>query len=218
MTNFAHNWHLLLFVLHQVHSFASSISQIDRLYLALDLCLTILLLAFKFAGRSISSAIAAGSALAFTSAVLDIGGRTTRTNNGKEYYPYTTGKRPNMSWFRDRLSQKEALGGSCSMLMRLPQVACWFFIPCCNFCLFFRYLGSQNKRWPFFWFGIQVTFTVPERGASVSYINCKTARVLFASLGHFTSAHFSCWEIWWRFLEVGLIVFVWLNWGKGLMV
>ena len=43
-----------------------------------------------------SSAIAAGSALAFTSALLDIGGRTTRTDNGKEYYPYTTGKRPDV--------------------------------------------------------------------------------------------------------------------------
>ncbi|ONK68656.1 uncharacterized protein A4U43_C05F14470 [Asparagus officinalis] len=48
-------------------------------------------------GKSISGAISAGSALAFTSAVLDIGGRTTRTDNGKEYYPYTTGKKPNVS-------------------------------------------------------------------------------------------------------------------------
>jgi len=51
---------------------------------------------YGFKGRSISTAISAGSALAFTSAVLDIGGRTTRIDNGKEYYPYTTGKRPNV--------------------------------------------------------------------------------------------------------------------------
>ncbi|KAJ0987080.1 hypothetical protein J5N97_005436 [Dioscorea zingiberensis] len=47
-----------------------------------------------FKGRGISSAISAGSALAVTSAVLDIGGQTTRVDNGKEYYPYTVQKRP----------------------------------------------------------------------------------------------------------------------------
>lgn len=45
------------------------------------------------AGRSINTAIKAGSALAFTSAVVDVGGQTTRIDNGKEYYPYTTKKR-----------------------------------------------------------------------------------------------------------------------------
>ncbi|XVF75865.1 hypothetical protein PTKIN_Ptkin13bG0221500 [Pterospermum kingtungense] len=47
-----------------------------------------------FKGRSVSRAISAGSALAFTSAVIDAGGQTTRIDNGKEYYPYTTKKRP----------------------------------------------------------------------------------------------------------------------------
>ncbi|GMJ02305.1 hypothetical protein like AT2G42210 [Hibiscus trionum] len=47
-----------------------------------------------FKGRSISRAISAGSALAFTSAVIDAGGQTTRVDTGKEYYPYTTKKRP----------------------------------------------------------------------------------------------------------------------------
>ncbi|KAK4784720.1 hypothetical protein SAY86_019088 [Trapa natans] len=46
-----------------------------------------------YRGRSISTAIKAGSALAFTSAVIDVGGQTTRIDNGKEYYPYTTKKR-----------------------------------------------------------------------------------------------------------------------------
>ncbi|KAK3446814.1 hypothetical protein EUGRSUZ_A02439 [Eucalyptus grandis] len=46
-----------------------------------------------FAGKSISSAISAGSALAVTSALLDIGGQTTRVDTGKEYYPYTTKKK-----------------------------------------------------------------------------------------------------------------------------
>ncbi|KAK4581671.1 hypothetical protein RGQ29_025022 [Quercus rubra] len=46
-----------------------------------------------FKNRSISTAISAGAALAFTSAVIDIGGQTTRVDNGKEYYPYTTKKR-----------------------------------------------------------------------------------------------------------------------------
>ncbi|KAF0935156.1 hypothetical protein E2562_030437 [Oryza meyeriana var. granulata] len=49
---------------------------------------------FGYRGRSIQSAIAAGSCLAFTSAVLDIGGNTTRVDNGKEYYPYTAEKKP----------------------------------------------------------------------------------------------------------------------------
>ncbi|THU71440.1 hypothetical protein C4D60_Mb04t01450 [Musa balbisiana] len=44
-------------------------------------------------GRSIPIAISAGSALAFTSAVLDIGVRTTRVDNGQECFPYTTQKR-----------------------------------------------------------------------------------------------------------------------------
>lgn len=48
-------------------------------------------------GRSISTAIAAGAALAFTSAILDIGGQTTRIDNGKEYAAYTTQKRPSSS-------------------------------------------------------------------------------------------------------------------------
>ncbi|MBA0577341.1 hypothetical protein Gorai_000980 [Gossypium raimondii] len=47
-----------------------------------------------FKGRSISTAISAGTALAVTSAVIDAGGQTTRIDTGKEYYPYTTKKRP----------------------------------------------------------------------------------------------------------------------------
>ncbi|KAJ7972284.1 Outer envelope pore protein 16-3 chloroplastic/mitochondrial [Quillaja saponaria] len=46
-----------------------------------------------YKGRSISTALSAGAALAFTSAIIDIGGQTTRIDNGKEYYPYTTKKR-----------------------------------------------------------------------------------------------------------------------------
>ncbi|KAL8133454.1 outer envelope pore protein 16-3, chloroplastic/mitochondrial-like [Apium graveolens] len=46
-------------------------------------------------GRSISTAISAGAALATTSTLIDWGGQTTRIDNGKEYYPYTTKKRPN---------------------------------------------------------------------------------------------------------------------------
>ncbi|XP_059427776.1 outer envelope pore protein 16-3, chloroplastic/mitochondrial [Corylus avellana] len=46
-----------------------------------------------FKGRSIKTAISAGSALAVTSALIDAGGQTTRIDNGKEYYPYTTKKR-----------------------------------------------------------------------------------------------------------------------------
>lgn len=44
-------------------------------------------------GKSISTAISAGAALAVTSGIIDIGGQTTRIDNGKEYYPYTTKKR-----------------------------------------------------------------------------------------------------------------------------
>lgn len=50
-----------------------------------------------YKGRSISTAISAGAALAFTSAILDIGGQTTRIDNGKEYTAYTTQKRPSSS-------------------------------------------------------------------------------------------------------------------------
>ncbi|EEF30041.1 protein translocase, putative [Ricinus communis] len=46
-----------------------------------------------FKGRSISTAMSAGAALAVTSALIDAGGQTTRIDNGKEYYPYTTKKR-----------------------------------------------------------------------------------------------------------------------------
>uniref|UniRef100_A0A2P2J0U7 Uncharacterized protein MANES_08G045000 n=1 Tax=Rhizophora mucronata TaxID=61149 RepID=A0A2P2J0U7_RHIMU len=48
---------------------------------------------FGFKGRSIKTAISAGTVLAVTSAVIDAGGQTTRVDNGKEYYPYTTKKR-----------------------------------------------------------------------------------------------------------------------------
>ncbi|XP_071721707.1 outer envelope pore protein 16-3, chloroplastic/mitochondrial-like [Rutidosis leptorrhynchoides] len=46
-----------------------------------------------YKGKSISSALSAGAALAVTSALIDAGGQTTRVDNGKEYYPYTTKKR-----------------------------------------------------------------------------------------------------------------------------
>lgn len=46
-----------------------------------------------FVGKSISTALSAGSALAATSAFIDVGGQTTRVDNGREYYPYTTKKR-----------------------------------------------------------------------------------------------------------------------------
>lgn len=52
------------------------------------------LYAAGFAGRSIQTALQAGAALAVTSAVIDAGGQTTRVDTGKEYYPYTTKKRP----------------------------------------------------------------------------------------------------------------------------
>jgi len=50
-----------------------------------------------YKGRSISTALSAGAALAVTSALIDAGGQTTRIDNGKEYYPYTTKKRPTVS-------------------------------------------------------------------------------------------------------------------------
>lgn len=46
-------------------------------------------------GKSISTAISAGAALAVTSGIIDIGGQTTRVDTGKEYYPYTKKKRAN---------------------------------------------------------------------------------------------------------------------------
>lgn len=46
-----------------------------------------------YKARSIPTAISAGAALAVTSALIDAGGQTTRIDNGKEYYPYTTKKR-----------------------------------------------------------------------------------------------------------------------------
>ncbi|PKA58930.1 Outer envelope pore protein 16-3, chloroplastic/mitochondrial [Apostasia shenzhenica] len=52
---------------------------------------------FGLKGRGIKSAISSGSALAVTSAVLDIGGRTTRTDVGKEYQHYTIEKKPSPS-------------------------------------------------------------------------------------------------------------------------
>ncbi|XP_073010293.1 outer envelope pore protein 16-3, chloroplastic/mitochondrial-like [Typha latifolia] len=52
---------------------------------------------YGFKGKSIQTAISAGSCLAFTSAVLDIGGRTTRVDIGKEYNAYTTEKKPSVS-------------------------------------------------------------------------------------------------------------------------
>ncbi|KAM7263533.1 hypothetical protein ACFE04_001216 [Oxalis oulophora] len=46
-----------------------------------------------YKGKSISTALSAGAALAVTSALIDVGGQTTRIDNGKEYYPYTRKKR-----------------------------------------------------------------------------------------------------------------------------
>ncbi|XP_049399615.1 outer envelope pore protein 16-3, chloroplastic/mitochondrial isoform X1 [Solanum stenotomum] len=46
-----------------------------------------------YKGRSIPTALSAGAALAVTSGIIDGLGATTRTDNGKEYYPYTTKKR-----------------------------------------------------------------------------------------------------------------------------
>lgn len=50
------------------------------------------------AGRSIPTALSAGAALAVTSGIIDGLGATTRTDNGKEYYPYTTKKRVVAEW------------------------------------------------------------------------------------------------------------------------
>ncbi|XP_059668495.1 outer envelope pore protein 16-3, chloroplastic/mitochondrial [Cornus florida] len=50
-----------------------------------------------YKGRSIPTALSAGAALAVTSALIDAGGQTARIDNGKEYYPYTTKKRPNVN-------------------------------------------------------------------------------------------------------------------------
>jgi len=44
-------------------------------------------------GRSIKTALSAGSALAFTSAYIDLGGQTLKHDEGKEYAAYTTKKR-----------------------------------------------------------------------------------------------------------------------------
>ncbi|KAK4485382.1 hypothetical protein RD792_008021 [Penstemon davidsonii] len=50
-----------------------------------------------FKGRNIKTAISAGAALAFTSTAIDVGGQTTRMDTGKEYYPYTLKKKPNLN-------------------------------------------------------------------------------------------------------------------------
>lgn len=70
-------------------------SMLNFASLSIHSCSTniIIMMCCPFPGRSISTAISAGSALAFTSAVIDAGGQTTRIDNGKEYYPYTTKKR-----------------------------------------------------------------------------------------------------------------------------
>lgn len=44
-------------------------------------------------GRSIKTAISAGSAFAVTSSLIDATGQTTRIDTGKEYFPYTVKKR-----------------------------------------------------------------------------------------------------------------------------
>ncbi|CAL0302484.1 unnamed protein product [Lupinus luteus] len=49
-----------------------------------------------YKGRSIKTAISAGSAFAFTSSVLDINGQTLKHDSGKEYAAYTTKKRPSV--------------------------------------------------------------------------------------------------------------------------
>ncbi|KAL1312339.1 hypothetical protein HN51_038956 [Arachis hypogaea] len=48
-----------------------------------------------YKGRSIKTAIQAGSALAFTSAFIDFGGQRIKHDSHKEYAAYTTKKRPN---------------------------------------------------------------------------------------------------------------------------
>ncbi|XAR70017.1 hypothetical protein NMG60_11001831 [Bertholletia excelsa] len=50
-----------------------------------------------YKGRTISSALSAGAALAITSSFIDAGHQTTRIDVGKEYYPYTTQKRSNVN-------------------------------------------------------------------------------------------------------------------------
>jgi len=50
-----------------------------------------------FKGRNIKTALSAGSALAVTSSLIDVGGQTTRVDTGKEYYPYTTKKRADIN-------------------------------------------------------------------------------------------------------------------------
>ncbi|KAH7554302.1 hypothetical protein ACOSP7_028534 [Xanthoceras sorbifolium] len=47
-----------------------------------------------YKGRSIPTALHAGAALAVTSALIDACGQTTKADTGKEYYAYTTKKRP----------------------------------------------------------------------------------------------------------------------------
>ncbi|EYU39911.1 hypothetical protein ABFS83_10G172500 [Erythranthe nasuta] len=50
-----------------------------------------------YRAKSVSTAMAAGAALAFTSGFIDSGGQARRVDTGKEYYPYTTQKRPNVN-------------------------------------------------------------------------------------------------------------------------
>ncbi|XP_061346391.1 outer envelope pore protein 16-3, chloroplastic/mitochondrial [Gastrolobium bilobum] len=49
---------------------------------------------FGYKGRSISTAISAGSALAFTSAYIDFGGQKLKHDDDVEYAAYTVKKRP----------------------------------------------------------------------------------------------------------------------------
>nr|BAJ95373.1 predicted protein [Hordeum vulgare subsp. vulgare] len=49
---------------------------------------------YGYRGKSIKSALIGGSSLAFTSAILDVGGNTTRVDNGKAYHAYTMEKKP----------------------------------------------------------------------------------------------------------------------------
>lgn len=71
-------------------------SQHQRCQKELNVNPAIFLLLSIFAGRSISTALSAGAALAVTSAIIDAGGQTTRIDNGKEYYAYTTKKKSNV--------------------------------------------------------------------------------------------------------------------------
>lgn len=77
-------------------------------------------------GKSISTAISAGAALAVTSGIIDIGGQTTRVDTGKEYYPYTKKKRANTEW---------VFSSSCWLKARIwkrskpfPQTSCFLCI------------------------------------------------------------------------------------------